>query len=183
MKDRHGRSHRHKATDKLTLAIDSMPDLGMPELAVFGVNSRKHSISVGFVEGALGIAFLPSTDGALDGVDVPQEKDLTLSLQRVTQSFLPHHFTVLSDPSDYAPDGAPALANDPGRPARTRFTRGTAPALSRTAMAQEERKAEGLNLVPVLLYVQQPCPPDQNANGTRNLTARGARAPAIAAAP
>ena len=92
MKGRHGRSHRHKATDKLTPTIDSMPDLGMPELAVFGVNSRKHSISVGFVEGALGIAFLPSTDGALDGVDVPQEKDLTLSLQRVTQSYLPPPF-------------------------------------------------------------------------------------------
>jgi hypothetical protein len=50
-------------------------------------------------------------------------------------------------------------------------------------MAQEEGKAEGLNLVPVFLNDQQPCPPDQNANGTRNFIARGARAPAMAAAP
>lgn len=61
----------------------------MPEQALFRVNSHKHSISVGLVEGALGIAFLPSTDGALDGVDVPQEKELALLLQRATQSYLP----------------------------------------------------------------------------------------------
>ena len=36
--------------------------------------------------GALGIAFLPSTDGAFDGVDVPQEKELALSLQRGTHT-------------------------------------------------------------------------------------------------
>jgi hypothetical protein len=92
-------------------------------------------------------------------------------------------FTVLYVPSGCATRQGTSTRECSSASARTRFTRGSATALSRTAMAQEEGKAEGLNLVPVLLNVQQPCPPDQNANGTRNLTARGARAPAIAAAP
>jgi hypothetical protein len=90
---------------------------------------------------------------------------------------------VLSDPGDYAARQGTSTREFFSASARTRFTRGSATALVLTAMAQEEGKAEGLNLVPVLLNVQQPGPPDQNANGTRNLTARGARAPAIAAAP
>jgi hypothetical protein len=57
--------------------------------------------------------------------------------------------------------------------ARTRFSRGSATALSRTAMAQEEGEAEGLNLVPVLLYVQQSCMSNNHARLIRTPTAPG----------
>jgi hypothetical protein len=46
----------------------------------------------GLLEGALGMVFLPSTDGTFNGVVVPKGKELALSLQLVIKSFLPNPF-------------------------------------------------------------------------------------------
>ena len=88
-------------------------------------------------------------------MDVPQEKELALSLQRVTQSYLPPPF--------YGPVRPERLRCQTGHQ-HARMIQGVRPnplhlgsatALSLTAMAQEEGKAEGLNLVPVLIPI---CP-------------------------
>lgn len=46
----------------------------------------------GLVEGALVMAFRPSTDGGFDGGVVPKGKELALWLQLVIQSFSPSPF-------------------------------------------------------------------------------------------
>ena len=107
----------------------------------------------GLVEGALGMAFLPSRDQGFDGEVVPKGKQLALLLQLVIQSFLANPFYGLFRPerlrcqSGHQHERVIQRIRQNLLQARQhyRFVLG--------AMDQEEAQVDGLNLVPILLCV------------------------------
>ena len=107
----------------------------------------------GLVEGALVMAFRPSTGRGFDGVVVPKGRELALLFQRVTQSLFPTPF--------YGPLRPKRLRCQSGHQ-HVRVIQRSRPNLLQPrqrfrfvlgAIDHEEAKSDGLNLVPILLCV------------------------------
>jgi hypothetical protein len=109
----------------------------------------------GLLEGALVMAFLPSTDGGFVGVVVPKGKQSALLLQLVIQSLFPSPF--------YGPVRPKRLGCQSGQQ-HVRVIQRVRPNLLQLrqhfrcvlgAIDQEEAQTYGLNLVPIFLCVKR----------------------------